>query len=70
MMNCGHDDQYLFRLTSTFGWDDAISLCESLVFGIEAAAAAASGRRRRRGRDDLCTEAEAEEEDDDDDDEG
>jgi len=33
-----HDDQYLFRITSTFGWEDVISICDSLVFGIETAA--------------------------------
>ncbi|KAL7470010.1 hypothetical protein ACHAXS_010259 [Conticribra weissflogii] len=33
-----HDDQYLFRLTSTFGWDDAIALCNHLVKGIENSA--------------------------------
>ena len=32
------DDQHLFRLCSTFGWDDAISLCNSLVLGIEKSA--------------------------------
>ena len=31
-----HDHQYLFRLTSTFGWDDAISLCDYLVQVIES----------------------------------
>lgn len=41
-----HDDQYLFRLTSTFGWDDAISLCDYLVLGIETSA---SNRRTNRG---------------------
>ena len=32
-----YDTQYLFRLTSTFGWDETISLCESLVHDIEVA---------------------------------
>ena len=37
-----HDHQYLFRLTSTFGWDDAISLCDYLVQVIESVVASAN----------------------------
>ena len=33
-----HDAQYLFRLTSTFGWDDVESLCNELISGIQHAA--------------------------------
>lgn len=39
MMNMAwHDNQYLFRLTSTFGWEEAQSFCDQLVRGIEGAA--------------------------------
>jgi hypothetical protein len=34
--NCPH----LFQYVSTFGWEDAIALCDRLVFDIESAAAA------------------------------
>ncbi|KAL7541430.1 hypothetical protein ACHAXR_012271 [Thalassiosira sp. AJA248-18] len=47
------DDQYLFRLTSTFGWDEAISLCESLVLGIEKAAADSSSSGHNDGPGDV-----------------
>lgn len=32
-----HDDQFLFRLTSTFGWEEAVVICDELVTGIENA---------------------------------
>lgn len=39
MMNMAwHDSQYLFRLTSTFGWEEAESFCDQLVREIEGAA--------------------------------
>jgi hypothetical protein len=38
------DDQYLFRLTSTFGWDEAAALCDTLVTGIEQAVASADAQ--------------------------
>eukprot|EP00804_Cyclotella_cryptica_P005171 CCRYP_014227-RA/>CCRYP_014227-RA protein AED:0.36 eAED:0.80 QI:0/0/0/1/1/1/2/0/441 len=36
-MMAWHDDQYLFRLTSTFGWEDAVAFCDALAVGIEQA---------------------------------
>jgi hypothetical protein len=33
-----HDDQYLFRLVSTFGWDDANAICNRLFTEVETAA--------------------------------
>jgi hypothetical protein len=41
MNTAWHDDQYLFRLTSTFGWDEAISFCDGLLTGIERVIASA-----------------------------
>ena len=29
------DEQYLFRLATTFGWDEVVSLCNSLIHGME-----------------------------------
>ncbi|KAL7474884.1 hypothetical protein ACHAW6_000830 [Cyclotella cf. meneghiniana] len=34
------DDPHLFRLASTFRWDDAVSLCDELCSGIQRAASA------------------------------
>jgi hypothetical protein len=39
MNNHEYDDQYLFRLVSTFGWEDAISFCDGLVLELEDARA-------------------------------
>ena len=33
-----HDDQFLFRLVSTFGWEDANALCHRLLIAVETAA--------------------------------
>ena len=37
-----HDDQFLFRLTSTFGWEEAVVICDELVTGIENASLTSS----------------------------
>ena len=62
-----HDEQYLFRLTSTFGWDDAISLCDSIVSGIESSAPAGTDRRRNDDHH-LANPYDVGNDDDDDDD--
>ncbi len=36
------DEQYLYRLSSTFAWDEAIQFCNSCIIGMEQAAYAAS----------------------------
>ena len=43
------DDQYLFRLASTFGWHEAITLCNSLITGIELAVDASRRQQRDTG---------------------
>eukprot|EP01082_Thalassiosira_pseudonana_P014232 g12939.t1 g12939 contig7:502860-504380(+) len=43
------DDQYLFRLASTFGWDEAITLCNSLITGIELTVDASRRQQRDTG---------------------
>ncbi len=44
-----YDDQYLFRLASTFGWDEVIALCASLAQDIEVAATSSSSSQHHRG---------------------
>lgn len=48
-----HDHQYLFRLTSTFGWDDAISLCDYLVQVIESVVT--STDNNKSNEEDYCS---------------
>ena len=70
--NHEYDDQYLFRLVSTFGWDDAVSFCDRLISELEHARAKCRrirrvARRRDADRDDgTGAEGEAHEYRDDD----
>ena len=36
------DKEYLFRLSSTFAWEEAIEFCNTCIFHVEQAAAAAT----------------------------
>lgn len=45
-----NDNQYLFRLTSTFGWEEAVHLCNEFINEIEQIVARSSAKDESSGR--------------------